>query len=125
MTALLAVRREDAASATSEIARALAPVLEALRAIEARLEALERVTFPVVPAPPSTAEMLVDRCRELAIPITADGFVREHGAARLLNRASSTLRNWRYGDEPIPWRMLGGRIEYSLSDIAGFLDRAC
>ncbi len=54
------------------------------------------------------------------IQMTWDDHVTERDAARLLNRARNTLRNRRGLDCPIPFRKRSGRIEYALSDLAGW-----
>ena len=57
----------------------------------------------------------------MGISLTADGFIGEHNAAKLLNRSATTFRNWRYGERPLKFRVLGSRIEYQLVDLAEFL----
>ena len=53
--------------------------------------------------------------------MSADGYVREYHAARLFNRSATTLRNWRYAERPLKYRLFAGRIEYRLEDLAAFL----
>ena len=65
--------------------------------------------------------MLRAACIERGILVSGDGFIRESDAARLLSRAPVTLRNWRYCEKPLPFRMFAGRIEYSIEALANFL----
>jgi hypothetical protein len=59
--------------------------------------------------------------RDLAILVTWDGHVIERDAARLLGKAPHTLKNWRDQHQPLPFRKLGGRVQYDLADLAGFI----
>jgi hypothetical protein len=54
--------------------------------------------------------------------VTPDGRVREEVAAELLGLAAGTLRNWSYGDSPIPFTSVARRRTYRLSDIAAFME---
>jgi hypothetical protein len=65
--------------------------------------------------------MLRAACIGCGIVVSGDGFIKESDAARLLNRAPVTLRNWRYYERPLPFRMFAGRIEYSIEALAKFL----
>ena len=56
--------------------------------------------------------------------VSGDGFVSEACTAELIGVEVSTLRGWRYGARPIPFRRLGGargRVWYSLRAIATYL----
>ncbi len=113
-----------------DVERALAPLLARLAALEAKVEALQRQNVPPAgrfedgsPTCGSKLDQLTAACRDLGITISGDGWIREHGAARLLGRSAFTLRNWRYAERPLPYRILGGRIEYRLADLADWLDR--
>jgi hypothetical protein len=70
----------------------------------------------------SRLDILTAACAEQAITVSADGYILESAAARLLGRSKTTLRNWRYEARPLPFRLLGGRIEYRLADLASFLE---
>ena len=97
-------------------------ILQRLEQIEALLQPLIEGDRNSHPNPVEVkAKQLREACLETGISLTADGFIGEHNAARLLNRSATTLRNWRYTEQPLKFRVLGGRIEYGLSDLAGFL----
>ena len=66
-------------------------------------------------------EELRSCCRDSGIPVSVTGTVTESEAARLLDRAPPTLANWRYGDAPIPFRKVNGRVRYALSDLAAWM----
>lgn len=56
--------------------------------------------------------------------VSGDGYVSETCAAALIGVEVSTLRGWRYGARPLPFRRLGGargRVWYSLHALAQFL----
>ena len=63
-------------------------------------------------------------CGMLGIHLSWDGHVGEADAARLVRRSPSTLRNRRAIDQPIPFRKVGGRVEYALSDLAAWAKKA-
>lgn len=72
-----------------------------------------------------TIEDLKKSCVQNGWPVYPGGRVNEAVAAALLGRAVGTLRNWRYGERPLPFTRPGagrGRVTYRLSDIADFLD---
>ena len=69
-----------------------------------RLDQIEALLQPLLegdknrhgPATVSKADELRAACRDLGIPVSGDGYIRESHAARLINRATVTLKNWRY-----------------------------
>ena len=61
------------------------------------------------------------KCQELGIPVTWDGYVSEAAAADCLGRRPATLRGWRDQQQPIPFRKVGGRVQYALCDLASHL----
>ena len=90
-----------------------------------RLDQIEVILEPLIGGDrnshPSKADQLRAACADLGIPVSADGYIRESHAARLINRDTVTLRNWRYCEKPLPYRLFAGRIEYRLDDLAAFL----
>jgi hypothetical protein len=104
-------------------------LLGRMRALEAKVEELERqnkflgTSFEHDKScHPSRLDQLTAACAENGFPLSADGYIRESHAARLINRASVTLRNWRYCERPLPYRLFAGRIEYRLADLAAFME---
>jgi hypothetical protein len=63
-------------------------------------------------------------CRDNGLPVSWDGFINESTAARLLDRAPGTLRNWRGQHRPLTYRRLRGQVKYSLQNIAWVLIEA-
>jgi hypothetical protein len=128
--ALQRLRVVPASDGPADLDRALAPILARLAAIEMQVKALTRQNFPPggsfegnIGTCSDKLDQLVAACLELGIPVSADGYVREYAAAKLLNRSAFTLRNWRYAEQPLRFRLLGGRIEYRLAELAAWLDR--
>jgi hypothetical protein len=60
-------------------------------------------------------------CAELGIAIGSSRTVTEQDAARLLSRAPTTLRNWRFNGQPIPVQRINNRVRYRLQDLAAWL----
>ncbi len=97
-------------------------ILQRLDQIEAMLEPLIEGDRDCRADPVAAkVELLREACIEMDISFTADGYIGEHSAARLLSRSATTLRNWRYAERPLKFRVLGSRIEYGLDDLAAFL----
>jgi len=67
-----------------------------------------------------TAE-LQEACQREGIRGTLDGRVSEEVAASVLGKAPGTLKNWRQAHRPLKYRRSGGRIQYSLRELAMFL----
>ena len=65
--------------------------------------------------------MLQAACIKRGILVSGAGFIRESDAARLLNWAPVALRNWRYCEQPLPFRMFAGQIKSSIEALAKFL----
>ena len=63
-------------------------------------------------------EKLRAACDDAGIVVSVTGTVTEADAARLVDRAPTTLANWRYAERSIPFRRINGRIRYALSDLA-------
>lgn len=57
-------------------------------------------------------------CAASNICISIHGTVSERDAATLLERAKKTLERWRYEGNGVPVEMSGGRVRYSLREIA-------
>ena len=92
----------------------------------ARLRALLGTADDLVIAPaPDPVADLRSACADLGIRVSHDGYVDEAGAAELLGKSKSTLRNWRTQHAPIPHRRFLAKIEYSLADIADFIADNC
>jgi len=56
--------------------------------------------------------------------VSGDQYVSETCAAELIGVEVNTLRGWRYGSRPLPFRRLGGargRVWYGLHALARFL----
>jgi hypothetical protein len=47
---------------------------------------------------------LLTACRVAGIPVSVTSTVTETDASRLVDRAPTTLANWRYANAPIPFR---------------------
>ena len=124
-TATQQLREVPAPEAPAELERALAPLRAQLAALEMKLEELIRKNHeqPEVSAEPNFGKLdqLRAACRDLQIPVSVDGFVLERDAAQLIGKAPHTLKNWRDQRRPIPFRKLGGRIQYDLAELAAFL----
>lgn len=76
------------------------------------------------PAPASAAdwlERMLQTCKDRNIPLTWDGRVSEKQAAEFVSREVSTLQNWSYGDQRLPFVKVGNRRSYRLADIAAYL----
>jgi len=92
----------------------------------ARLRALlgEADDLGIAPDPDPVPD-LRRGCADMGIRVSHDGYVDEAGAAQLLGKSKSTLRNWRDQYRPIPFRRFLGKIEYSLADIADLIADNC
>lgn len=66
-------------------------------------------------------EALRMRCRENGIAISVDDYISETALAAIVQKAVSTVKGWRLGARPIPYRKIGNRCEYHLADVAAFL----
>lgn len=65
---------------------------------------------------------LVARCELERRWVSGDGRVDASTAADLIGVAVGTLRQWRYLDQgPRPYR-IGGRVSYSLRDVAAWIE---
>ena len=72
----------------------LLQILQRLNQIEAILEPFIEADRNCHANPAAAAiEQPREACIEMGISLTADGFIGEHNAARLLNRSATTLRN--------------------------------
>ena len=96
------IANDSHGASLTRIEAMLAEVLELLR---------DRRPFEQDDPVAAKVEMLRAACIERGIVVSGDGFIKESDAARLLNRAPVTLRNWRYCEKPLPIRMFAGRIE--------------
>jgi hypothetical protein len=105
------------------IDRVLAALCARVAVLEAKLEALTVTGSVTQPPEPVAAkvEELKTACRELAIMVSWDSHVTEPAAAQLLGKAPTTLRNWRDQHRPLPFRKLGGRVQYDLADLAAYI----
>lgn len=65
---------------------------------------------------------LRDACQSTGRMVTPDGRVREEVAAELLGLAPGTLRNWSYGDSPLPFTRVARRRTYRLADLAAVME---
>ena len=75
------------------------------------------------PAASSRLVMLERQRRELAIRVTADGYVSAKGAALLRGRRQELLKKWRYENRGPPFRKINSQIaEYSIVGLAAYLD---
>jgi hypothetical protein len=72
---------------------------------------------------PDEFEMRVRaQCRERGFAINANDEILEAYAAELAGYAPGTLRNWRYQlNGNLPFRKLGNRTVYKISDLAAFM----
>ncbi|ANK84168.1 MULTISPECIES: helix-turn-helix domain-containing protein [unclassified Rhizobium] len=106
------------------IAQQIVRIERAVNRIEAKLDRVlatrDRQTQSTDQRDPVAALRAV--CHERAVVLTGDGRIGEYDAAMLLGRSPTTLRNWRFGERPIPHSKLGGRIMYRLEDLAAFLN---
>lgn len=78
------------------------------------------------PAPKSAAdwlERMQQTCRDRNIPLTWDNRVSEKQAAEFVDREVSTVQNWSYSDQRLPFVKVGNRRTYRLEDIAAYLAR--
>jgi phage terminase Nu1 subunit (DNA packaging protein) len=57
----------------------------------------------------------------LNIAVGLSRTITEGDAAHLLGRAPATLRNWRFAGCPIAFQRIGGRVRYTLRDLAAWL----
>lgn len=69
----------------------------------------------------SPVEALERACRDRGVWVSPDGRVSEADAAELLGRATATLANWSYADQPLPFVKVRGRRTYRLADVANML----
>jgi hypothetical protein len=73
----------------------------------------------------ATERKLAEACRESGVRLSADGRVSEMVAAGLLGLAPGTLKNRRCEGAAPPHYQLagrGGKISYSLHDLATFIE---
>jgi hypothetical protein len=103
-----------------DVDRMLADVLGRLGRLEAQVAGLVEPLQGGDPVAVKLAE-LQTACVERGLRLSGDGYIKESAAAQLLNRSTNTLRNWRYCEGRLKFRLLGGRIEYALADLAAFL----
>ena len=89
--------------------------------ISAELDAMRRIITSDGAEPCDMADLLRVRVRENGRSITPDGFVDEAAAAELVGRSPHTLRRWRAEHRPIAFRLVHGRVQYSLEEIAAYL----
>jgi len=117
------VALRDAANAAHAIGRAASALSEALKSVvdlEARIEALERVTAPLESAEAKGSREGVG----LQSPAWED--MRSHvdtsTAARLLSRTPQTLRKWAcYENGPLRPVRINGRLAWAVADILRLL----
>lgn len=64
---------------------------------------------------------MLQTCKDRKIPLTWDGRVSEKQAAEFVSREVSTLQNWSYCDQRLPFVKVGNRRSYRLADIAAYL----
>lgn len=62
-------------------------------------------------------------CKTNGVQVSYDGSVSELSVAKLLNRQTKTIRNWRYADQPMLYRKIRGRVTYPLKEVAALLVR--
>src|SRR5262245_25549736 len=97
----------------------LAALVARIDALEERMERLEqRDTNSSGEIVSDPVDVLREACADMGISVSADGYVREADAARLLNRSAHTLKNWRDQSRPLSFRRMGNRVEYSLRTLA-------
>ena len=66
-------------------------------------------------------EELRAACIVAGIVVSAMGNITEGDAAKLLERTSEALANWRYDRQPIRFSKLNGRVRYALTDLAAWM----
>jgi hypothetical protein len=75
-----------------------------------------------MPTDPDQLEQLrVDLARR-GVRVTLAGLLRAVDAARFLDRAPKTLRNWRNAGDGPPYTAIAGRIYYALADLVAFVE---
>lgn len=68
-----------------------------------------------------TTEELERRIRAEGLPITPSGFLREKPAAKVLDIAARTLRQWRKDGNGPAWHRLNGSVRFHVADLAAFI----
>ena len=58
----------------------------------------------------------------IKVQVLPNGNVDTKNAARILNRKTQTLAQWRWRHKGPPWKRIGGRIQYDYAGVMNYED---